>query len=163
MVEIDSRKAALIAEIEVSRSEMRGALRRCEADLNPAEVVRRSVRTHSGAWLSSAVLLGLALSQVVRIRSRRSSEERLEARREDWLEPAGVGTRTRPLGGGWMLSLGRLAFDLLKPIIADWAAERLSSLARAKVFTGNPQTRNGVRSGGWKPEADRGQRQSQDS
>ena len=157
MAEIDSRKAALIAEMEVSRGEIRGALRRCESDLNPAEIVRRSVRSNSGAWLSAAALFGLALSQVVRLRLGRSPR----ARREDWQgHGAALGTTSGPRGGGWMLALGRVAFDLLKPTVADWAAEWLSNLARAKAFSGEPQERNGVRGGVRKPDTNRGQRQS---
>jgi hypothetical protein len=163
MAEIDSRKAALIAEMEVSRGEIRGALRRCESNLNPAEVMRRSVRSSPGAWLSAAALLGLALSQVVRLGSRRSAGGESGARRrEDWLGPGAGGGAKDSKGGGWMLSLGRLAFDLLKPTIADWATEQLSNLARAKVFTGDAQARNGVRRGVRKPETDAGHRRSQD-
>ena len=159
MAEIDSRKAALIAELEVSRGEFRGALRRCESNLNPAELARRSVRNSPGAWLSAAALAGLALSQLVRWRSGRSVREHPETpRREAWPGPgAGVGTRGSTWIG-WMLSLGRLAFDLLKPMLADWATERLSNLARSNFFTGDPLAKNGVRGGVRKPDAARGQR-----
>jgi hypothetical protein len=160
MAEIDSRKAALIAEMEVSRGELRGALRRCESNLNPAEALRRSIRNSSGAWLSAAALLGLALSQVVRLRFSRPPG----ARPEDWQgRGAALGIGSAPRGGGWMLSLGRVAFDLLKPTFADWAAEWLSNFARTKAFTGEPHERNGVRGGMRKPVANRGQSGSQDS
>jgi hypothetical protein len=164
MVEIDSRKAALIAEIEVSRSEMRGALRRCEANLNPAEVVRKSVRSNSGAWLSAAALLGLALSQIVRLKlSRPSGQEQRTGRRESDSPGAAWVGGGKAGGRSWILALGRLALDLVKPVLADWAAERLAALARAKDFTGHPQTRNGVRRNVGKKEADWEKKQPLDS
>ena len=164
MVEIDSRKAALIAEIEVSRSEMRGALRRCEANLNPAEVFRRSVRSNSGAWLSAAALVGLALSQIVRLRLSRPSGEEQRTGRRGW-DSAGAPWVGGGKAGGrsWLLALGRLALDLVKPVFAEWVAERLASLARAKEFTGHPQTRNGVRRNVGKKEADLEKKQPLDS
>ena len=145
MVEIDSRKASLIAEIEVSRGEMRGALRRCEASLNPVTVLRRNIRSNAAAWLSTAALAGLALSQIVRLRLRRGPAPS-KYLAEPWAETGrqrshGSGNK----GGGWILWVGRVAFDLLRPALLEWATEQLSNLARAKGFARHPQTRNGVR------------------
>ena len=164
MVEIDSRKASLIAELEVSRGEMRGAFRQCEANLNPAVVVRRSVRNNSVAWLSVAALAGLVLSQLVRLRLSRPLAESPRGRTEDWgatgVLGAAAGTNR---GRSWILSLGRLAFDLLKPALAEWATERLAGLARAEMFTGPPQARNGVRPSVAKKPADGDQSRTQNS
>ena len=160
MVEIDSRKASLIAEIEVSRGEIRGAVRRCEANLNPAVVVRRSVRNNSAVWLSGAALAGLVLSQLVRLRLSRPPVEAPRAQGYDW-GGAGGGRGKEANGGGWFVSVGRLAFNLLKPVIAEWATERLAELAKAKLFTGHPQSRNGVRPSPVRKAADGERRQSQ--
>jgi hypothetical protein len=145
MAEIDSRKASLIAEIEVSRFEMRRALRQCEANLNPVAVVRRSVVNNSAAWLSSAALLGLALSQLVRLGLIRSSSGSPGATRERW-ETTGEGRNAgkRPRLGNWVISLGGLAYDLIKPALVEWAVARLSGLAQGKRVTGPTQTGNGV-------------------
>jgi hypothetical protein len=164
MVEIDSRKASLIAELEVSRGEMRGALRQCEANLNPVAVLRRSVRNHSAAWLSTAALAGLVLSQLVRLRLSRPSTEGPRGRREDLGATGGLGAGAgRSSGRGWIVSLGRLAFDLFKPALVEWANERLAGLARAEFFTGHPQARNGVRPSVVKKPADGDQSRPQNS
>jgi hypothetical protein len=134
MVEIDSRKAALIAEIEISRGEMRNALRRCEANLDPGVVLRRCVRKAPAWWLSGAALVGIALSQVVRFGVRAPLEASPKGRSEDWGGPGEFFSRAKKSRGKvWMASLFRMAFDLFKPLIAGWVTEKLSSLAGAKV------------------------------
>ena len=153
MAEIDSRKASLIAEIEVSRFEIRRALRQCEANLNPVAVLRRSVVNNSAAWLSSAGLLGLALSQVVRWGLKRSPSGASGSMRDGWDTTGGRwGAESQPRPKSWVLSLSGFAYDLLKPVLIDWATAKLSSLARSELYTGPPQTRNGVRRGVGKRE-----------
>ncbi len=137
MVEIESRKAALIAEIEISRGEMRNALRRCEANLDPGMVLRRCVRKAPAWWLSGAALVGIALSQVVRFGVKAPPEASPKGRSEDWGRPGEFfsgGKKSR--GKAWMVSLCRMAFDLLKPLIAGWVTEKLSSLASVKMASG---------------------------
>jgi hypothetical protein len=145
MAEIDSRKASLIAEIEVSRFEIRSAVRQCEANLNPVALLRRSVVNNSAAWLSSAALLGLAVSRIVCRRGKSSSVTDPEALQEGWKTTRrGIHAGTRPQARSWVLSLGGLAYDLLKPALIDWATGMLSNLARGTRATGPQQKRNGV-------------------
>ena len=54
MVEIDRHKASLIAELEVSRSEVRNALARCEESLDVVSLLRRNVQENKVAWAASA-------------------------------------------------------------------------------------------------------------
>jgi hypothetical protein len=137
MVEIESRKAALIAEIEISRGEMRNALRCCEANLDPGVVVRRCVRKAPAWWLSGAALVGIALSQVLRFGGKAPPEARRRERSEDWGQRGDFFSgEKKSRGMVWMASLCRMAFDLLKPLIASWVTEKLSSLAGAKVASG---------------------------
>jgi hypothetical protein len=68
MVEIDNRKATLIAELEVSRGEIRHAFRSCEYQLDLASRLRQSVRSNPVTWLSSAALSGWLLSKILAIR-----------------------------------------------------------------------------------------------
>ena len=65
MAEIDRRKASLIAELEISRSEMRSALAQCEESLDVVAQVRRNVRENKIAWLAGAVVLGYVASKVL--------------------------------------------------------------------------------------------------
>jgi hypothetical protein len=145
MAEIDSRKASLIAEIEVSRFEIRSAVRQCEANLNPVAVLRRSVVNNSAAWLSSAALLGLVVSRIV-CRGRRSSSFGDPGASQEGWETTRPGSHagTRPRARSWVVSLGGLAYDLLKPALIDWATAMLTSLARNTRITGHQQKRNGV-------------------
>jgi hypothetical protein len=144
MAEIDSRKASLIAEIEVSRGELRKALQQCEASLNPAAILRKSVREHSLAWLSSSALAGLVLSQILRLRLGRPSPPKAAPPPEDAGAPW-TGNAGGPRGRGWVSGLGRFAFDLLRPVLADWAAEQLAHLVRSMSPGRNPLEGNGAR------------------
>jgi hypothetical protein len=145
MVEIESRKAALIAEIEVSRGEMRCAVRRCEANLDPAVLVRKSIRKSPVQWLSSAVLVGLALSQFVRPGGRDALSGTAVPGGKN-ASPSDDFTRRekRHTSSGLFLAMGRLGFDLLKPLITDWVTDKLSHMAKAKAseaFTGQSKGR----------------------
>jgi hypothetical protein len=137
MVEIESRKAALIAEIEISRGEMRNALRRCEANLDPGVVVRRCVRKAPAWWLSGAALVGIALSRVVRFGVEAPPEASPRKRSADWGRLGEIFSGKKKSGGGaWMASLFRIAFELVKPLIASWFTEKLSSLAGRRTASG---------------------------
>jgi hypothetical protein len=134
MVEIESRKAALIAEIEVSRGEMRRAVRRCEANLDPGVLVRKSIRKSPTQWLSGAVFVGLALSQFVRPDRRAALAGPLASAGKDPSPSADfIKREKRSSTSGWLLATGRVALDLLKPLIADWVTDRLPHLAKNKV------------------------------
>lgn len=134
MVETESRKAALIAEIEVSRGEMRRSLQQCEAHLDPVLVLRNRVRKAPGLWLSGAALFGVALSSLVSGRSgsgRAGSGPGVGGR----VDPLGelLNGGKRPLGSGWFGALCRVAFDLFKPLLAEWVNQRLATLTRGWV------------------------------
>jgi hypothetical protein len=131
MVETESRKAALIAEIEVSRGELRRALLQCEANLEPALLVRNQVRKAPALWLSGAALTGLALSKLV--------PGRRDSRHRGFAAAGGAGFESpgefpnggkKQTAGGWFGSVCRVAFDLFRPVIADWANQQLAGLAR---------------------------------
>jgi hypothetical protein len=133
MVETESRKAALIAEIEVSRGELRRALQKCEANLDPVLVVRDRVRKAPGLWLSGAALFGVALSKLVS--GRRGSGRAGYAAGGGGgggIDSFGGGWNGggKPVGSGWFGSVCRVAFDLFRPLLAEWVNNRLATLAR---------------------------------
>ena len=140
MAEVNSRKAALIAEIEISRAEMRQGVRRCEASLNPVEVVRASVKQNPVAWLSGAALVGLALSRLVGpLRATPPAGGRQGG--GNAAEGPGAGGRMFR-SGGVLASLCSFGFELVRPVITDWATEQISNLvkkAEVRLPKGTPR------------------------
>jgi hypothetical protein len=143
MAEVNSRKAALIAEIEFSRAEMRQSVRRCEASLNPVEVVRASVKQNPVAWLSGAALVGLALS---RLAGTLRGSAPTGGRRGGGNAADGPGDGGRMFrGGGVLASLCSFGFELVRPMVTDWATEQISNLVKkAEVRLSKGTLRGGV-------------------
>ena len=135
MVEIDRRKAALVAELEVSRGEIRKSLRGCEAELNPASVLRRSVQNNMKVWLPGALVAGVVLSQLVRIRLNRPSPSNVGQEKD-------LEGKFRRASFGWATGLAKVAFDLARPSLIDWVSELLSGSKFSNVYS---QDRNGAR------------------
>jgi hypothetical protein len=121
MVEIDRRKAALIAELEISRGEIRRSVRACEDSLDLVSQVRRNVRSNLKLWLPGAVLGGWVASKLLTVRLGRSP------RPSRPLETPAARGRS----GGWLVSLLRVGFDLVRPTLlemaTDWLARKYSS------------------------------------
>jgi hypothetical protein len=66
MAEVDRRKAELIAELEVSRGEMRTAMRRLERSADVIERIRRHVGQNIGGWILGGFASGFVLARWVR-------------------------------------------------------------------------------------------------
>lgn len=123
MVEIDNRKAALIAELEISRGEMRKAVRDCEESLDVVSIVRRNVASNLKFWLPGAALGGWVLSKLVYAsispRNNRASDSPARP-------PAGKAS-----SAGWILALAKVGFEMLRPqlldMASDWVARKAST------------------------------------
>lgn len=140
MVEIDRRKAALIAELEISRGDIRRSVRACEESLNLVSVVRRSVRQNLKFWLPGAALGGWVVSKLLSLqlsRPRRMREPR------DGGAPGGGQGRTG--GAGWVVALLKIAVDLARPTLLEMGAEWLSRKAsHFSTATGGGAARAGA-------------------
>jgi len=134
MVEIDRRKAALIAEIEISRSEIRSAVRQVETATDLLGRVRKNISNNLGLWLLGAASGGILISKV--FRSRKATETPSGA---DHVTSSGAGHRW--LSSGMLLSVAKIGFDLSKPIILDWVANRITQTPEAHHPEGNKATR----------------------
>lgn len=116
MAEIDRRKAALIAELEISRGEIRSATRACEESFNIVSILRRNVVNHAKVWLPSAVLGGWVLSKLLGSR-RGSGGTAPKASREE---------RSSSKAGMWALlaAAGKISLDFARPalieMVTDW-------------------------------------------
>ena len=144
MAEIDRRKAELIAELEVSRGEMRTAMRRVELSADVLERVRHHVGQHIGGWILGGLASGFLLARLS-----------LPRRQPAQTRPASVNTpeysqstsdsaeffgqsevsdrRSGPKSdsGGvktFLFSAARFAFDLARPKLTEWAGAKLGEL-----------------------------------
>jgi hypothetical protein len=124
MAQIDGRKAALIAELDMCRGEMRSALEGCGRSLNLAERLRQSFRTHSVGWCAAAAAGGVGLALLITRRLRGGS------RRDATPPPAPDGGARVSLGESLAakslsLLLG-LATDMVRPVLMTWLGSLLS-------------------------------------
>ena len=119
MVEIDRHKASLIAELEISRSEVRTALAHCEESLDVVSQLRRNVQENKVAWIAGAGLLGYVASRILR----RSMGRNI-------LGPAlkREGDSTTGHRQNRALDIGTFIFDLAKPTLLAWVSSRLPTL-----------------------------------
>lgn len=123
MVEIDRHKASLIAELEVSRSEVRNALARCEESLDIVSQLRRNVQENKVAWAAGAGILGFVASRVLLHSLGRGASAKGGSK-----SPAGTSAGA---GENRALNIAAFLFDLAKPTLLAWVGARLSTLLSA--------------------------------
>jgi hypothetical protein len=148
MAEIDRRKASLIAELEISRSEMRSALAQCEESLDVVAQLRRNVRENKIAWLAGAVVLGYVASKVLGRTlgaASRSSTDAIDA--SDLSDNASATGSDRSRRSARVWDAASFVFDLAKPTLFAWASARLPDLL-SRVASRAPQTSASVQSPG---------------
>jgi hypothetical protein len=126
MVEIDNRKATLIAELEVSRGEIRHAFRSCEYQLDLAARVRHSVRSNPVTWLSGAALSGWLVSQILALRLGRPSLNVSQASASSARNASNA--RSKVTAPSLVSALFKMGFELAKPALLEWIATRVTSL-----------------------------------
>lgn len=126
MVEIDRRKAALIAELEISRGEIRRALRACEENLDVVSVLRRNVSSNLKFWLPGAALGGWVVSKLLTLQMSRPRKVR---------EFVGKAHEPSLQSRSWLVALLKVVVDLLRPTLVsmgtDWLARKASEFSHA--------------------------------
>lgn len=141
MAEIDRRKAALIAEIEISRLEIRSATRRVERSADLMERARRSMGRHIGSWLIGGLTSGFLLSVLI---------ARKNASPDATVEPSIPKTRQEPksnslISSSLVLSVAKFAFEFARPKLVDWIntklSERINSMRVARPQQNDPSSR----------------------
>ena len=123
MASLQDRKSELIRTLEHARGRAgtHAAGVRLHADLG--KKLRTSLTTHRWAWLGGAALLGLVL---VRPSKRNKAPSSAPA-----ADPLARSAKT----GLWIGAL-KLAFDLSKPLLANWATGQLAEFARKNAARG---------------------------
>jgi len=150
MAEIDRRKASLIAELEISRSEMRSALAQCEESLDVFAQVRRNVRENKIAWLAGAVVLGYIVSRVLG-RTLGGAAARSSSNSSDSSDSSNLSDTAAATGSDSSRRSARVwdaatfVFDLAKPTLFAWASARLPDLL-SRVASRAPQPSASVQS-----------------
>jgi hypothetical protein len=120
MAEIDRRKASLIAELEISRSEMRSAIAQCEESLDVVAQLRRNVRENKIAWIAGAVVLGYLTSRVL--------GRGLGAAQGGASNSTGTTGADRTGRSARVWDAASFVFELAKPTLFAWASARLPDL-----------------------------------
>jgi hypothetical protein len=123
MASLQDRKSELIRTLESARgrASTHAAGARRHADLG--KKLRTSFTTHRWAWLGGAALLGLVL---VRPSKRNKAPSSAPAP-----DPLARSAKT----GLWIGAL-KLAFDLSKPLLTNWATGQLAEFARKNAARG---------------------------
>jgi hypothetical protein len=130
MAEIDGRKAALIAELEICRTEVRSSLANCGRSLNIVERMRGNLRSNILGWSTAAGAAGALL--VWFLRSRGGGASRAGAVRDDGARAvpnrAALSEILMTKAAGVLFSL---ASDFVRPAITAWMASFFEASAGA--------------------------------
>ncbi len=135
MAEIDRRKAALIAEIEISRLEIRSAMRRVERSADLMERARRSMGRNIGSWLIGGLAGGFLLSGLLG-RKYASSQAPSEPSNPQPIEEPKPNSL---ISSGLVLSAAKFAFELARPKLVDWINAKLSEQINSMRVPQTPQ------------------------
>jgi hypothetical protein len=112
------RKSELTADIARTRAALAGGVARLRRRLDVASSFTTSVRRHRTAWLAGAGLAGWLLS---RLPPRRKVVKVFVDKHRGL--PLGKTAAT----GGLLLTLGRAAFVLLRPVLAELFKRKVAS------------------------------------
>ena len=111
----DLRKAELTAELARARARLSGSLDALRHDLDFPGRVKATVRKHPVTWIGGAALCGILLSILPGRRKKVVSN-----RDGPPVKLAGAG------GTGLLLGALKIAFDLARPALTRWAAQRVA-------------------------------------
>jgi hypothetical protein len=129
MAQTHNRKAALIAELELCRGEMRAATGGCATSLDVAGRVRSSVREHAWRWglaaAAGGILLGFAF-KLVRRRADAPAAPNVPGGAAHAGTPLRDAVRARAIS-----ALFGLVTDLARPALMEWLTSLLQSRTAA--------------------------------
>ena len=108
----------LRAEIARSRELVEHDLRAFRSELDIPRKIRKSFRTHTGAWVAVIAVIGVALV----IRSTRKKKIYVQAKTEHK-------ARTKLLEAGVVLGALRIAATFLKPVVVKFVTQKVRDYA----------------------------------
>jgi hypothetical protein len=118
----ENDKDELIARLTKAREQISAAGESLRRELDFKKKLKNSFRAHTAAWITGAIVGGLLLSQ---LRSR--SRPAIPLKKRSAIEK-GEATKAAAV-----VTLGKLAFDLLRPTLLAWARAKLSSGISART------------------------------
>jgi hypothetical protein len=118
MANVDDQKAALIAQIDRTRSRLTANRRELANDLDFPKKLKSSFVGHRGVWLGGAALFGLIISRLPPRRKKAAPRPKAKATAKVEAERAGM--------AGIGLALLKIAFNVAKPMLITWATKRMN-------------------------------------
>jgi hypothetical protein len=110
----EDRKAELIARLARARQQIDSSGKGVRHALDVPARIRSSFRNHSVAWLGGGLLAGIVIAQLLR-RPRTVSASKKEGRNSA-IPKAGA--------AGLLVAGGKIAFDILRPVLLKWLVRR---------------------------------------
>ena len=117
MARNEDRKAELIRELARARRQLDLSGRSVRHALDVPARVRRNFKKNAFAWVGGALLVGVLIAKL----PRRSRNAPADTAKNDALPKAGA--------AGLLLAGGKMAFDLLRPILIKWLVQRATPYA----------------------------------
>jgi hypothetical protein len=108
----------LRAEIARSRELVEHDLRAVRSELDIPRKIRQSFRTHTGAWIAVAAVIGVVL--VIRTTRKKKIYVRAKAEHK---------ARTKLLEAGVVLGALRIAATILKPVVVKFVTQKVRDYA----------------------------------
>jgi hypothetical protein len=117
----EDRKAELIAELARARRQLDVSGKNVRHALDVPARVRSNFQKHALAWVGGAVLVGVLIAKL----PRRSQKKPRDDGKNGALPKAGA--------AGLLVAGGKIAFDVLRPVLVKWLANRAAPLAEDLV------------------------------
>lgn len=110
------RKTTLIAELQSARQGFGIHLGELRQSLDLPNRAKTAILRNPLASISGVTLLGILLGKLPL------------RRKKVWVTADGKDPKLSPLGKmGWLFQLGKVAFDLARPSLIQWTAERMTT------------------------------------
>jgi hypothetical protein len=117
----EDRKAELIARLARARQQLDSSGRNVRRAMDVPARIRSSLRSHPAIWLGGGLLAGVVISQLLRRPRTRTTSAGKEKSRKGALPKAGA--------AGLLVAGGKIAFDILRPLLVKWLVRRAAPLA----------------------------------
>lgn len=116
----DARISELIEELAHARGELTTHTRRVRRELDVVARLKASFHRHGLVWLGGAGVLGLLFTMLLR---------RKKPAVHAWQKPA---PKSKAMKLGMFLTVFKVAFFLVRPILAKWVAQQVSDYAEGR-------------------------------
>lgn len=125
-----SNKTALLREVELSRSAIRRDFNGLREELNLAKKVEKVIRKKPFWWLAGAGISGFVIASLRGGRPSAKTPGRAAEKSAGKSERSSLEQGVKALGfWGFVLSLFKIAFPVVRPLLSAYATRRMAELA----------------------------------